>query len=196
MRKITLKNMIKKLLVACSVIVMFFAVMPLSGCAALSNEEHVERISARVQERFIDRANYPYTDFTVTILYDKFEEPVYFMVEFMPDGFFYGIIYRNDYFYMGATFFGGSYKNSGWENEETDDTTIYYRSHFYIAGIESERKYLIFITTISGHIVVGTRQLVRRNGLLVCIGSERIIEVVGSPRRRMTRGFRNNLRQL
>jgi len=74
------------------VFVMMFSLVGISGCANLSNEEHIERISARVQERFIDSADYSYTDFTVTILYNTWAgEPQFFMVEFMPDGFFMGL---------------------------------------------------------------------------------------------------------
>jgi len=123
MRKITLKNMIKKLLVACSAIVMFFSVVPLSGCATLSNEEHIESISARVQERFIDSADYPYTDFTVTILYNTWAgEPQFFMVEFMPDGFIYGVIHRNNYYMNTMNFYRGSHEpHGGWTTGSLDD---------------------------------------------------------------------------
>jgi len=98
-----------------------------SGCGYehLTNEQHIERITQRVQDRFFaEGSNYPFTNFTVTILYSLAGHPDFFMVEFEPIGFFYGIIFRNEYYGLGE--FVSSNR----------------RSAFYIAGITNERRYL------------------------------------------------------
>jgi len=146
MKNIKLNKMLNKIVVVCMAMVMMFSLLGLGGCAALSNEEHIERISARVQERFIDSADYPYTDFTVTILYSTWAgEPQFFMVEFMPDGFIYGVIHRNRYYV--SSFFRGSYLSSGWHFWENGDSVMIFRSHFHFYyahfGLLSEsRKYI------------------------------------------------------
>jgi len=136
--------------------VMMFSLVGISGCANLSNEEHIERISARVQERFIDSAEYPYTDFTVTILYNTWAgEPQFFMVEFEPGGFMYGVIHRNNYYFRDRSFFRGF----SWINEAgiersgglyfwceiEQQRVLHFRSHFYFYEITAERKYLAIL---------------------------------------------------
>jgi len=133
------------------------------GSIDFTNEEHIARITERVQERFIDSEDYPYTGFTVTILYNTHaEEPQFFMIEFMPDGFFYGVIHRNRYYLNTRNFRRGSHvQNGGWvfrgdwryldENYVGDDNAeIVYRSHFYIFGITSGRKYMHGINKFGG----------------------------------------------
>jgi len=171
----------------CLVLTFVFAVVPLSGCAALSNEEHIERISARVQERFIDSADYPYTDFTVTILYSTWAgEPQFFMVEFMPYGFFYGVIHRNNYYFRSINF----YRGFAWTTETGIEVSggwsfwckienswvLNFRSHFYVFGIVTDRKYL----SGSGDKFSGTlTPVVIIENVVYCIWSNERLTSVG-----------------
>jgi len=117
------------------------------GYESLSNEEHIKRISERVEERFFgENSEYPYTDFTVTILYSLTGDPKFFMVEFKPNGFFYGSIYRNEYYVDDNE---NVYRGNGWRVGEQVGQRGWmmhdeqqYRSHFYIEQILGERKYI------------------------------------------------------
>lgn len=152
------KAMKRMTIIVMSLIVMLGTLAIMTACEGsrtFTNAEHIERISERVQERFIDGTDYPYTDFSVTILYNTHaEEPQFFMIEFMPDGFFYGVIHRNRYYMNTMNFVRGSHWRNGettegtgqggWDfwNEEKEVYERVFRSHFYVFGITSERKYL------------------------------------------------------
>jgi len=124
-----MKRLRKTLIAVALAILLLIPLGTLSGCEAnrhFTNEEHIERISERVQARFFaEGADYPFEDFTVTILYSLAGYPDFFMVEFEPYGVFYGIIFRNEYY--GLISFGGISMR---------------RSAFYIAGVTDERRYL------------------------------------------------------
>lgn len=94
--------------------------------------EHIQRITERVESRFFSAdSEYAelYTDFSVELLYNAMDEPAYFMVEFEPSGFLYGIIDKGDYYYGDGFFsadsitgeiqyheYGGSfYRGNGWK---------------------------------------------------------------------------------
>jgi hypothetical protein len=99
-----------------------------AGCGqTFTDAEHLQRITERVQNRFFaEGSEYAdlYTDFSVELLYNAKDEPAYFMVEFEPDGFLYGVIDKGDYYFdyggtsmtpagilpvwHGGTFFRGS----------------------------------------------------------------------------------------
>jgi len=128
-----MKKKIIKIITLCLSFVMLFAIAGFTDCVfggasyeRLTNEEHIERITTRVQERFFSEdSDYPYTDFTVTILYHVAGFPGYFMVQFEPEGFLYGTIYRNEYY----VYFDWNFHPKG-------------RNPFYEAGIIDERKYI------------------------------------------------------
>jgi len=141
------KSFIQKILAIGITAIMFFAVFGFSGCEAnrqFTNEEHIERITQRVQERFFaEGSDYPYTEFTVTILYSLSGNPDFFMVEFEPDGFFYGTIHRNEYYVVGDNFFRGSTRMGGGWTDWIPPSTRHYRSHFYVNGITDQSKYIL-----------------------------------------------------
>jgi len=131
-----------------------------SGCniEELTEEQHIERISVRVQERFFaEDSRYCglYTDFKVEILYDFGEEPAFFMVEFEPSGFLYGTIHRNNYYFTTTDFYKGGQcigycpGQHGWDV----GSIRHYRSHFDILGFNDERKYL----AVGGFLVKSPR---------------------------------------
>ncbi|MCL2234753.1 MAG: hypothetical protein FWC02_03645 [Firmicutes bacterium] len=143
-----MKQIKKIIMVIVLAFTMLGTVFVATGCGYenLSNEEHIKRISERVEARFFgEGSEYPYTDFTVTILYSLAEEPRFFMVEFEPNGFFYGTIHRNEYYAL--NFYRGNCgrftsRDRGWRDERTQPVILHYRSHFYVAGIAEQRKYL------------------------------------------------------
>jgi len=165
----------KKIITLFLCALLVFSAFSLTGCRReFTNEEHIERISQRVRERFFnEESEYAelYTDFTVTILYNANDEPTFFMVEFEPDGFFYGIIFRNNYYFNWANFYWGSQwtlgdmsiigtGQGGWGGSTEQN----YRSHFYVAGITSERKYLS-INFKRGHLYPA----VYRDEVFICL---------------------------
>jgi len=108
-----------------------------SGCEArqhFTNEEHIERITQRVQARLDDDNLFDYvnvfgfgiyvSNFSAYILYDYNSEPNFFLVEFEPVGFIAGFIRRNRY-YVSEVQRGSS-------------------SCFHKAGIVDERRYAGF----------------------------------------------------
>lgn len=120
----------------------------LIGCSEVTYEQHIERITQRVNERFFasDSNQYGFDGtFSVSLLQDIDGNTIFFMVEFNPDGFLYGWIYRNDYWFNTFNFWTGSAgiwhgpgNNRGWSFEVDDPTflpTIYYRSHFEVANV-------------------------------------------------------------
>jgi len=129
------------------------------GCGErFSNEEHVERISERVRVNFFEpESDYygMYTDFEVRIIYDLRGRANMFMVEFMPDGFFYGLIYRDNYYV--CNFYWGSFPleyplrfwgHSGWLFDSSgccEEVEPIFISHFRKIGIiDNERLYASF----------------------------------------------------
>jgi len=142
------------------VILAVFFTVPMMGCEAnrnFTNEEHIARISERVRERFFSEGSeHLHTDFAVTILYSMAGNPMFFMVEFEPNGFFYGRIHRNRYYvnwmnnYLGSNWEHGGASiggvgQGGWalEDLESGRVELVFRSHFYILKMTNEtRKYI------------------------------------------------------
>ncbi len=140
----------KKLTGIAVAVIMLFGVFGLCGCEkSYTEDEHIGRIKEKIDERFFSD-NTKYSDFyvlsyTVELLYDYEEQPVYFLVEFEPTGFIYGFIYKNKYCYTDTSLAIGSYYNGTWMvgsyyNNRTDQYEN--KSHFYVAGIADEKKYM------------------------------------------------------
>ena len=173
-------NMTKKIIVFGVALIMCLGLFSACGGKELTEEEHVQRISERVEKRFLENGlEYSglYTSFKVEILYDYRDEPVYFLVEFEPDGFIYGRIYKNNYYYPNFTFYKGSRSGNGdgygwWIERYCPDEEItvfrewHYKSHFNVAGIAAERKYLFFSTNKFGW-VMDICHTVKRDGIFI-----------------------------
>lgn len=150
-----------------------FPITLFAGCAneKISDytvEEHIEKVSEKVEARyFADDGKYEYTDYEVHPLYDENEDVAYLLVEFEPYGFIYVWIQEyKDIFvdkirYMRFLQEGeawGRYtivSNAGntleedekiWEADKTGKTIFYQRSHFCVANITNEKRYLLEIT--------------------------------------------------
>jgi len=193
------KRILKLVLV---VILAVFFTVPMMGCEAnrnFTNEEHIARISERVRERFFSEGSEfygLYEDFTVTILYDIWAQPTMFMVEFEPDGFFYGSIQRNRYYMCRRTnFFGGSRyidhlgRQGGWTWRDAS-ADQYFKSHFYVFGKMNERKFLL-----GG----GKSPMMRpvylsddENGVLSCLSGEEVFRIRSDRPPIDSRGRRDN----
>ena len=135
-------------------------VLNFAGCAKkvsdFTEEEHIKRISERVEKRFITEDK-KYTDFSVYPLYDLDEELILFLVEFEPYGFMF--VRVSDEHFLSCIGLGRMYLDGGvrgqwspftideerhWEYEvdENGKRIVYKRSPYYIADCLNERKYL------------------------------------------------------
>jgi len=123
-----------------------------SACTDLTEEEHIERITQRVQARLDDDNLFGFSGATISgvyILYDYNDEPNFFMVEFLQSsgrfGIIVGFIQRNRYYVS------ESYSS---------------RSHFREAGVLDERKYMGFFSRD------GVVLAVRRDGIFICVAED------------------------
>lgn len=155
-------------LVAATMSGLLGCVTPASG---YTEEEHIARVTRRARERFIDSGEY--TDLEVFPLYDENDELGYFLIELQPSGYAYvemnrGLVSKQQPMYYCCNFISlrwcrtvvekGSIIDFLDENGQTvltrldrkfselgnDNKPIYYKdSHFKVANIKDERKYLI-----------------------------------------------------
>jgi len=144
----------------CCLLLMVLVFPFATGCEGFgkkyTEEEHVKRISERINSRFFNEdAEYKnvYISYTVQMLYNYKDEPIYFLVEFEPDGYVYGFIHNNNYYtrrFCTGTEWPKSYKYpihgpyEYWYNESLNSQTQY-KSHVYISGITDEKIYMGFI---------------------------------------------------
>jgi len=135
----------KRVIIIATALIMLFAVFGLIGCDSnreanmhFTNEQHIERITQRVQERFFaDGSDYPYIDFTVTILYSLAGYADFFMVQFEPGGFFYGTIWRNEYYVAQENWFTTRFLQFA-----PHDILYRFRNAFENVEVTNERKYI------------------------------------------------------
>ena len=158
-----------------------FAASLCTGCSALySEEQHMQRIRERAEERFLGEDS-EYTGLEVYPIYNEYDELKYALIEFEPQGFLYVLIREGITFELISGV--GMYLCSDMEPEEswmpyrvhegmreevvdenghtsiyTDrelfrgengDVIVYHQSHFKVAGIENERRYLLSIVSVS-----------------------------------------------
>ena len=185
----------KKLIVIGVVTVMLLSTFGMLGCRRqLSHEEHIERISARVERRFFaEGVEYDFEDFWVEILYDPWDRPIYFMVQFEPKGFLYGRIIGRNYYYLT---FPSSFFRDGWvewhryisDNEEDEWYGEWHdKNHFCTLGITDERRYMsLFKGVISPSV--------RRGDIFLCLDSGMERRIGEEPVNvRLLRGWRSRL---
>ena len=158
-----------------------FAASLCTGCSALySEEQHMQRISERAEERFLGEGS-EYTGLEVYPIYNEYDELKYALIEFEPQGFLYVLIREGITFELISGV--GMYLCSDMEPEESwipyrvkegfndemidedghkttyndceffrdekGDVIVYHQSHFKVAGIENERRYLLSIVSVS-----------------------------------------------
>ena len=153
------------------VMAMIMVVCLFCGCGKRANDfseqEHLRRISALVEERYMAE-NSEYTGYTIFPLYNEKEELSHFLVEFEPYGFVYIKVQEKDLSAFGGTSMytreaseGESWKrytvkeNAGvtveeeeriWETDENGAYIEYRDSHFKVANIVNEKRYFLEIT--------------------------------------------------
>ena len=155
-----------------SFVLLLGMLLSLSSCRASSytEEEHVARVTERAKERFLGEGS-EYTGLEVFPVYNEYDELNYMLIEFQPQGFLYVLIDREQFPWKmytlsnmqpeswmpyrvkeGATDVitdeNGdriAYKNREFYRNENGDVIAYRQSHFKVAGIENERRYLLEI---------------------------------------------------
>lgn len=140
--------------------------MVLTGCTApkaidFTEEEHLKRVTELVEARYM-KEDSKYTSYTVFPLYTENDELGFFLIEFKPYGFVY--VKLNEEAQSIASAFGATprslytrftgegrkwqrYTMDGnekkYEVDENGEQIFYQDSHFKVAGIENERRYLL-----------------------------------------------------
>lgn len=165
--------MLNKIIKLAIAILLLFFTASLASCSEkpskYSEEEHVNRITKRIEKRFINGST-ELTGFQVFPLYDEADEIKYFLVEFEPYGFLYVRI--NEKYSTVGSWFGGvgsmytlsdtevktdwsryiiDETNSQpfpdtdiiWETDENGDKVIYKKSPYSIAEVGNSRRYLL-----------------------------------------------------
>ncbi len=149
-----------------------------AGCSAsmYSEEQHIQRVRERAEERYLGEGS-EYTGLAVYPLYNEYDELKYMLIELEPQGYVYVAI--NDRAYPWCSMYtysdsepewmpyrvkegakeevidsdGVVYKTANREyyRDQNGQAIIYRQSHFKVAGIENERRYLLsIISTVGG----------------------------------------------
>lgn len=161
--------------IICASMLIIFLILPLVRMKSKTDytmEEHIARISDKVNNRYIaDRT--PYTDFTVYPLFDQNDKFSYYcLVEFNPEGFIYVQIVDVDYraalfnkhsMYlaegMGKSVLRTSCRRykiingmAEYELDENRRIKEYKNSHFALADIKNERRYILRLNDIEDNL--------------------------------------------
>lgn len=160
-----------------------------TACTAsmYSEEQHVQRIRERAEERFLGEES-EYTGLEVYPIYNEYDELRYALIELEPQGFMYVQINDQEYPWLSMYTmdsdrvhtwmpyrvkegnseiitdedgFTTAYSNREFYRDENGDYIVYHQSHFKVAGIENERCYLLSI--------VATVDLGYTNGLIPAV---------------------------
>ena len=141
------------------------------GCSSdmYSEEKHMQRIRERAEKRFLGEDS-EYTGLEVYPIYNEYDELKYALIEFEPQGFVYVLINEQEYPWRGMytlsdtgerwipyrvkegvqeeivdadgnVHYGAT--NHEYFRDENGHVIIYNESHFKVAGIENERRYLL-----------------------------------------------------
>lgn len=145
----------------------------LAGCRAswYSEEQHIARVRERAEERFLGEGS-EYTGLEVYPIYNEYDELKYMLIEFAPQGFLYVAIDDIAYPWKGMYTLSDTEPVGWWpyrvkEGErgevvdeegnliqyydreyflnEEGKAIVYHQSHFKVAGIENERRYILLI---------------------------------------------------
>ena len=160
-------------IVTCAVaLILTFAAALCTGCTGMySEDQHMQRITARAEERFLGEGS-EYTGLEVYPLYNEYDELEYALIELEPQGFMYVLI-RDDVTFEWISGVGmylcselepvswmpyrvhegmreevvdenghtSIYTDRELFRDENGDVIVYHQSHFKVAGIENERRY-------------------------------------------------------
>ena len=158
-----------------------FAAVLCTGCSIMassySEEQHMQRIRERAEERFLGEDS-EYTGLEVYPIYNEYDELKYALIEFEPQGFLYVHIgeradpwkgmytldEREPESWMPYRVKEGAieevtdedghiieFQDREFFRDENGDAIIYHQSHFKVAGIENERRYIVsIVSTVPG----------------------------------------------
>ena len=164
-----------------------FAASLCTGCSIMassySEEQHMQRIRERAEERFLGEGS-EYTGLEVYPIYNEYDELKYALIEFEPQGFLYVHIGERAYPWKGmytlderepeswmpyrvkegateeVTDENGhviTFRDREFFRDENGDAIIYHQSHFKVAGIENERRYIVSIVSTVPGLYGGSR---------------------------------------
>lgn len=160
-----IKNIVSVLLA----VTLAFPITFFAGCGEKISdytvEEHIAKVSKKVEARyFADDGKYEYTDYEVYPLYNENDELEYFLVEFQPFGYVYIWIWEPSFLPGDLAYYRAVgpesevwqrytvAENAGddisdeeiiWEVDKNGEYIYYQDSHFKVAGIENEKRYLL-----------------------------------------------------
>ena len=151
--------------------IMLIVAVMCTGCSSdtYSEEQHIERIRERAEERFLGEDS-EYTGLEVYPIYNEYDELKYALIEFEPQGFVYVYISEREYPWssmyslsdteseswipyrvkegaqeeivdVDGKLYGSSYCE--YIRDENGQVIIYNESHFKVAGIENECRYFL-----------------------------------------------------
>ena len=156
-----------------------------TGCSSsmYSEEQHIRRIRERAEERYLGEES-AYTSLEVYPIYNEYDELKYALIEFEPQGFLYVAIGDRSYPWKGMYTLSTT-EPEGWmpyrvkeglkeevtdENghvttfydreffrDESGQVIIYQQSHFKVAGIANERRYILSIVSTVPGLYGGSR---------------------------------------
>lgn len=109
-------------------------------------EEHIQRISERIEERYIKDSE-DYTSFEVYPLYGLNDEVYCFLVEFEPFGFLYVKAFKVEPIPIGCT-----PRNSMYALDDVSPDREYRRSPYCVPDIQGEKLYLLDFESEEGSI--------------------------------------------
>ena len=151
-------------IVTCAVaLILTFAASLCTGCTAGSytEEQHIQRVTERAEERFLGEGS-EYTGLEVYPIYNEYDELNYMLIELEPQGFEYLCSELEPVSWMPYRVHEGMreevvdedghtsiYTDRELFRDENGDVIIYHLSHFKVAGIENERRYLLSIVSVS-----------------------------------------------
>ena len=156
-----------------AVVSLLTSVMLCAGCSAsfYSEKQHIRRVKKRAEKRYLSEGS-EYTGLEVYPLYNEHDELKYMLIELEPQGFVYVVIHEKAYpwrsmytrsstkveWWMpyrvkeGAMekVIGGDGRvhqdgNREYFRDQNGQAIIYHQSHFKVAGIENERRYILEI---------------------------------------------------
>ncbi len=171
---------------ACIVAMVSLVSMTLfTGCSAssYSEEQHIQRITARAEERFLGEGS-KYTGLEVYPIYNEYDELKYALIEFEPQGFLYVLINDREVPWL-SMYTCDEQEPKSWMpyrvkegateevtdedghvitfhdreffRDENGNAIIYHQSHFKVAGIENERRYIVSIVSTLPGLYGGSR---------------------------------------
>ena len=174
-----------KIVICAVALILTFTASLCTGCTAGSytEEQHIQRVTARAEERFLGEGS-EYTGLEVYPIYNEYDELNYMLIELEPQGFMYVCINVREVPWL-SMYTCNEQEPESWMpyrvkegateevtdedghvisfhdrelfRDENGDAIIYHQSHFKVAGIENERRYIVSIVSTVPGLYGGSR---------------------------------------